>query len=499
MNTIVVLLDSLNFHCLEPYGAAHVRTPNMRRLAARSVVFDNHFVGSLPCMPARRELMTGRRDFLWRGWGHIEPFDRHLASDAARNGCVTQMITDHYHYWENSAHGYFEPFQGVEFVRGHELDPWDATPVENSPQWVKSIDRHRPRHWVQPHGWGSAFYTNARHFEADESLFPCAQVMQKSADWLTRNKNRNKFFLWTECFDPHEPFFLPEPYRTMYSPDGKDHPEFTCWPPYQNHVETQRFLAEASDEELAWIRAQYYGKVTMADRWLGCLLDRMDELNLWEDTALVLTTDHGHELCEDRAALSPFAKGFPHREAHARIPLMVYHPRAAAGRRISALTTAVDVNATVRDLVGDTAPDGPDGRSLLPLILGKATAHRSEVLFGDFGTGACLVTDEWILAQGCRSDAPLNWYSTTSMRVTPDMTSGKFIPGVDIPQWRVPVKGADCPSFLWKRNPFLLAPENRIGQEPAVLRAMRDRLRQALIASPCPPEQLARLGLNPEP
>jgi arylsulfatase A-like enzyme len=493
MNVVMVLLDSLNFHCLEPYGASPVRTPNINRLAARGVVFDNHFVGSLPCMPARRELMTGRREFLWRGWGHLEPWDRHVASDAARCGCATQIITDHYHYWENAAHGYFESFQGAEFIRGHELDPWDATPLGQTPEWVRSIDRWRPDHWSKTGGWGSAYFANARHFAGEESYFPCAQVMRRSADWLGRNR-AGPFFLWTECFDPHEPHFLPEPYRTMYSPDGKDHPEFTCWPPYQNRAETNRFLAEASDGELAWVRAQYYGKVAMVDRWLGCLLDKMDELDLWRDTALVFTTDHGHELCEDRSLLNPYAKGFPHREAHSRIPLIVCHPQASPGRR-NALTTAVDVNALVRDLCGDAAADGPDGLSLLPLVLGKTQTHRDQVLFGDFGAGVCLATDEWILSQGCRSDRQLNWYSTTGLRVSPEMTSGLFIPGVTIPQWRVPVEGQDCPSFLFRRRPFTLAPENRVEQEPGKLREMRERLRQALVSAPCPPETFERLGL----
>lgn len=496
MNTIVVLMDSLNLHCLEPYGATHVRTPNLQRLAERSVVFDNHFVGSLPCMPARRELLTGRREFLWRGWGHIEPWDRHLATDALRCGFTTQMITDHYHYWENGAHGYFEPFQGMEFIRGHELDFWDTAPLTDTPEWARSIDRYRPQHWSHPEGWGSFYYQNARNFLMDESLFPCAKVMQRSADWLDRNHQQEKFLLWTETFDPHEPHFLPEPYRTLYSPDGRDHPEFTCWPPYQNRNESDRFLAEASDLELAWIRSQYYGKVTMVDHWLGRLLDRMDALDLWKNTTLILTTDHGHELCEERSLLNPYAKGYPHREAHARIPLLICHPQATAGRRVSALTTAVDLCATLRDLCGDAVPNGPDGLSLLPLLLGESETHREHVLFGDFGTGVCLATNEWILAQGCRTDHPLHWYSTTGLHVSPQMSAGHFIPSVEIPQWRIPMPGMECPSFLWRRQPFSLNPGNQTLQEPRVLSAMRDRLRQALSEAPCPPELPARLGLQ---
>jgi arylsulfatase A-like enzyme len=496
MNVITILLDSLNFHCLEPYGATHVQTPNLSRLAERAVTFDNHFIGSAPCMPARRELFTGRQEFLWRGWGHIEPWDRHLANDAKKCGYVTQMITDHYHYWENGAHGYFEPFNGVEFIRGHELDMWDTAPLDEVPEWAKSINKYRANHWMRPEGWGSVYYSNARNFMNDESSFPCAQVMQKSADWLSKNCKHDKFMLWTEAFDPHEPHFLPEKYRTMYSPDGKDHPEFTCWPPYQNHYDTQQFIAETSDLELAWIQSQYYGKVTMVDHWLGHFLDRMDELNMWENTTLILTTDHGHELCADKSQQNPYAKSYPHREAHSRIPLMICHPGATAGKQINALTSAVDVCATVRDICGDSEPNGPDGRSLLPLAMGQSDTHRDYTLFGDFGTGACIATDDWILSQGSQPDSELNWYSTTSVRVSPDMTSGKFIPGIDIPQWRVPAKSNANSSYLWQRRPFSLAPENMIEKNPEITTQMREKLCKALKEVTCPPETFKRLGLE---
>jgi arylsulfatase A-like enzyme len=66
MKTVFVLFDSLNRKALSCYGGKDIETPNFQRLANRSVVFDNHYVGSLPCMPARRDLHTGRLNFLHR-------------------------------------------------------------------------------------------------------------------------------------------------------------------------------------------------------------------------------------------------------------------------------------------------------------------------------------------------------------------------------------------------------------------------------------------------
>ena len=75
MKSILIVLDTLRRDYLTAYGNNWVHTPNITQLAAQSVVFDNHWVGSLPCMPARREFMTGRHNFLYRNWGPIEPYD----------------------------------------------------------------------------------------------------------------------------------------------------------------------------------------------------------------------------------------------------------------------------------------------------------------------------------------------------------------------------------------------------------------------------------------
>ena len=68
MKTVLIMYDSLNKLSLQPYGNREIITPNFQRLARHSVTFDNFFAGSLPCMPARRELQTGRLNFLHRSW-----------------------------------------------------------------------------------------------------------------------------------------------------------------------------------------------------------------------------------------------------------------------------------------------------------------------------------------------------------------------------------------------------------------------------------------------
>jgi arylsulfatase A-like enzyme len=104
MRCIFILFDSLNRHAIGPYGGP-VPTPNLDRLATRGCVFDNHYAGSLPCIPARREMHTGRLNFLHRGWGPLEPFDVSFAGEMRAAGIYSHLITDHYHYFEDGGFG----------------------------------------------------------------------------------------------------------------------------------------------------------------------------------------------------------------------------------------------------------------------------------------------------------------------------------------------------------------------------------------------------------
>ncbi|MCJ8331122.1 MAG: sulfatase-like hydrolase/transferase, partial [Lentisphaeria bacterium] len=126
MRTIHVILDSLNRHYLSIYNSeAWVKTPNIERLAARGISFDNHWVGSLPCMPARREMMTGRLNFLETNWGPIQPWDKCLPEILRQeNGTYSHLITDHYHYFHAGGDGYHDLFTSWEFQRGQEGDAW---------------------------------------------------------------------------------------------------------------------------------------------------------------------------------------------------------------------------------------------------------------------------------------------------------------------------------------------------------------------------------------
>ena len=101
MRAIMVMYDSLNRAYLLNYGNDLVKLPNFQRLGEQTITFDNSYVGSLPCMPARRELHTGRLNFLHRGWSPVEPFDDSMPELLKLNGVYSHLCSDHQHYWED--------------------------------------------------------------------------------------------------------------------------------------------------------------------------------------------------------------------------------------------------------------------------------------------------------------------------------------------------------------------------------------------------------------
>jgi arylsulfatase A-like enzyme len=191
MNVVLVLMDSLNRHYLPVYGPSYVSTPNLDAFAREAHRFDNHFVGSLPCIPARREIFSGIQEFLWRPWGPMEPFDHRLPRLLEANGYSTAIVTDHYHYWQEQGNGYLQSFQSTELVRGHEIDFWKlpVRPEESVPRWVDNIEAWRP-------GKGARqYYANVRDFEGEglrgrvamvggerreESVLPPGRVLRRA-------------------------------------------------------------------------------------------------------------------------------------------------------------------------------------------------------------------------------------------------------------------------------------------------------------------------------
>jgi arylsulfatase A-like enzyme len=132
-HVVVVLLDSLNRHLLGAYGGSEFTTPHLDRFAADALVFDRHHTGSLPCMPARHDLLVGALDFPWRPWGSVEIWEDAITYSLRAAGVTTMLVSDHPHLFEVGGENYHTDFTAWEYVRGHENDPWKT---RSDTSWV---------------------------------------------------------------------------------------------------------------------------------------------------------------------------------------------------------------------------------------------------------------------------------------------------------------------------------------------------------------------------
>ncbi len=200
MKSVMIMYDSLNRRFLSPYGNDWVKTPNFERLAQRAVTFDNFYVGSLPCMPARRELHTGRLNFLHRGWSPMEPFDESMPRILSRSGVYTHLVTDHCHYWDDGGANYHNCFSSFEFIRGQEGDAWQGN--------ARGFSGEK---------FGRRQDALNRRAMPDESEHFHVRCFERGKRFILDNLENDDWYLQLEYFDPHEPFFVPERFKRLYT------------------------------------------------------------------------------------------------------------------------------------------------------------------------------------------------------------------------------------------------------------------------------------------
>ncbi len=361
MKAIVVMFDSLNRHMLPPYADSFVHAPNFERLANRTVTFDNFYAGSMPCMPARRELHTGRYNFLHRGWGPLEPFDDSMPEMLRRAGVHTHLTSDHPHYWEDGGATYHTRFSTWEFFRGQEGDPWKGVVEPNAGGDLFSRMRRQDQ-------------VNRRYMES-ESEHSQTLTVDAGLHFIETNAAADRWMLQIEMFDPHEPFFTHQEYKDLY-PHPYDGPEFD-WPAYQKVTE--------GEDQVEHARREYAALVSMCDRSLGRILDAMDEHDLWDDTMLIVNTDHGFLLGEHgwwAKSVQPWYNELVH------LPMFLWDPREARdGERRDDLSQTIDIAPTLLGFFGVPATADMQGRDL-----STDASSREAALFGIHG-GHVNVTD----------------------------------------------------------------------------------------------------------
>lgn len=370
MKAIMVMFDTLRRSALPPYGNDWIKAPNFKRLAEKTITFENFYAGSLPCMPARRELHTGRYNFLHRSWGPLEPFDDSMPEILKNNGVYTHLVTDHSHYWEDGGATYHNRYNTWDGFRGQEGDRWKAHVGDiKIPEQLETVKR------------GISFKQNFvnRMYQQKEEDLSAYKTFEAGLQFIETNKTEDHWFLQIECFDPHEPFYTPQKYKDLYPHQYKGK-QFD-WPSYQPVTE--------SKEAVEHVNYEYAALVSMCDAYLGKVLDLMDEYNLWNDTMLIVNTDHGFLLGEHEwwgKNIQPLYNEIAH------LPFFIWDPRLGIkNKRRTALAQTIDLAPTLLEYFGAEIPDAMQGKPLKEVIL-EDKRIRKGALFGVHG-GHINITD----------------------------------------------------------------------------------------------------------
>lgn len=397
-NIILIVSDTFRYDLLhrrfQVKDGVVANLDRVERFSLDSIEFTRAYHASFPTVPNRADLLTGRYTFTYFDWAPLPRDWVTLPIILRKAGYTCMMIADTPHILKDG-YNFDRGFDGWIWIRGQENDRYKTSPLDVklpcSPWKLRSVET-TIQHIRNNYG---------RRYEED--WIP-AKTALEAVRWLEENYNR-RFFLYVDFFDPHEPWDPPRWYVDMYDPgyDGEE----VIYPAYGP-------CGYLTDKELTHIRAMYAGEATLVDRWVGFLLDKIDELGLLDDTTIIFTSDHGfylgeHNLIGKSIIMGGYHGLAPLYEEVAHIPLVIRFADKLGldgGVKIDALVQTPDITATILELAGIEGKSYMDiqGESLLPIVRGErrvirdiAVSTPSLIKGVRAGLRVTITTDRWSL------------------------------------------------------------------------------------------------------
>ena len=361
-NLLLIMSDEHAPMFSGPYGHPLVQTPNLDRLAAEGVVFQNAYCNSPLCTPSRMSFMTGRYVHHIGAWDNSTP----LASDAVtwthrlRAVGYDVVLSGKQHFsGPDQLHGFRAQLaRDLHAERHHPIFDWsDGT--QEAPQPWGALDRAGPG--------------TTEEIEVDD------QVEAAALDYLRDPaRQRQPWALNVSFMAPHFPFVVPQRFWDLYPAAAVDMPTIPPGHLDNQHPVYRRLrrmfgMADFPEELVRRGRVGYYGLITYLDEKIGRLLDALEATGQREDTLIAYFSDHG-ELAGEHGMWrkSNFY------EQSVRVPLQLAWPgHLPAGRRVNGAVSLVDLVATIVE-AADASSDGVDGDSLLALARDEVADWKDE-------------------------------------------------------------------------------------------------------------------------
>lgn len=397
-NVLFIAVDDLRPE-LNTYGANHIHSPNMDRLASEGLTFNRAYCNVPVCGASRASLLTG-----------IKPTkNRFVTYNTYAEKDMPGAISLPMHFKNN---GYYTISNGKIFHHSDDLEeswsekPWKPIPrngnwrnyiTESHLRIADSIDDGRswPYEWVDAH---------------DSAYFDGEMTEKTIRDLWKLSKMDKPFFLAAGYLKPHLPFNAPQKYWDMYDPadislpDNYYRPENAPDAAIHNFGELRNYYGvpkkgPVSDEMAKTLIRGYYACVSYTDAQIGKLLNTLDELGLRENTIVILWGDHGWQLGEH--TLWCKHSNF---DIAMRVPMIISAPGFKGGLETNALAEYIDIFPTLCELAGLELPSQLHGKSYVSLMENPDQSFK-DVIYARFINGESIKTDkylytEWFNKQG---------------------------------------------------------------------------------------------------
>jgi arylsulfatase A-like enzyme len=396
MNVLFITIDQWRADWLGANGNDFIKTPNLDALAADGVLFQNHFSCSAPCGPSRATLHTGMYPSNHRSVRNGTPLNgalTNIALEARKAGYDPVLFGytdttpdprefDAYDPVLRSYEGVLKGFNPLIKI-GENCQPWLADLMRKGYDIREDgYNIYLPDEEFDLPAGKHRSYIPARYKAADSETYWLAD---KAIDYFSTRFGAS-FFCHLSFLRPHPPFISPPEYHDLYHPDDMPAPKQFGDPSAVSdmhpmlelsldQIQQKTFLQggdglvrDLDEGSVQQIRATYSALVTEIDDNIGRIVDTLKSTGQYDDTLIVVTSDHGEQLGDHHL----FGKlGFYDQSFH--IPLIVKSPSSfggVAGRKVTKFTESVDITPTILDLIGLAIPNQCDGTSLRPWLAG---------------------------------------------------------------------------------------------------------------------------------
>ena len=361
-NVLLVTMDQLRADMI---GHPLVETPALDALRAEGVHFTRHYSQAAPCAPGRAALYTGTYQMNNRVVANGTPLDDRLdnvARLARRAGYVPALFgyTDQGldPRTTDPSDERLDTYSGI--LDGFEPTFW--LPEDQSP-WLR---------WLEALGYGprSDYITELSNEPSrPEEHSISAFLTDGFLEWLVQQQE--PWFAHLSYLRPHPPYAAAGSYAERYRPEDCGsgiEPMDTPHPLHAAAMELEVTAAPATKREREALRAQYFGMVTEVDAQFGRVIEELKESGAWGETLVVLTADHGDQLC-DQGLIEKL--GFFEQSYH--VPLVIHDPSSPSqfGATIEQFTENVDVLPTIAAALDQPIPAQCDGLPLQGFLSGS--------------------------------------------------------------------------------------------------------------------------------